>query len=101
MLMDPKVQRELWISFASLIRAYGAAHGLNSKHQAIVEVSTAEILLRVGTRWLRFTQTEMSADNDFMEVFQINEDGSVSIGKTTEDMDLTAERLIGDIMRYD
>ena len=94
-----RLHQELWTSFASQIRAYGAAHGMNSRHQAIVEVSSDVILLRVGSHWLRFTPSEMTADNDRTEPFHLNEDGTVTIGAVTEDMDFTAERLTRELMQ--
>ena len=54
-MTNERLYTELWTSFASLIRSYGAAQGLNSRHQAIVEVGSDIITLRVGTRWLRIT----------------------------------------------
>lgn len=97
--MNAKLHTELWSSFASQVRAYGAAHGLNGKHQAIVEVGSDVILLRVGTRWLRFTADAMTGDDDRSEVFHLNEDGTVTVGAVTEDMDFTAERLTRELMQ--
>jgi hypothetical protein len=97
-LTEDRVLRELWTSFASLIRSYGAAHGLNSRHHAIVEVGSDLILLRVGTRWLRFTPGEMTADNNRPVPFRLNQDGTVTIGDVTEEMDLAAERLAREMM---
>jgi hypothetical protein len=82
-----------------MIRSYGAAQGLNSRHQAIVEVGSDVILLRVGTRWLRITPSEMTEDNNRSHPFQLNEDGTVTIGAITEDMDFTAERLTRELMQ--
>ena len=96
--MIATLHAELWTSFASQIRAYGAAHGLSSKHQAVVEVSSDLILLRVGMRWLQFTETEMTDDNGVTQTFRLNEDGSVTVGDVTEDMDFTAERLTRELM---
>ncbi|MEO6804318.1 MAG: transcriptional regulator [Granulicella sp.] len=90
---------ELWTSFASQIRSYAAAHGLNSTHHAVVEVGPDIITLRVNTRWLRFTHSEMTEDNNRTEPFQIHEDGTVTIGSVTEDMDFTAERLTRELMQ--
>jgi hypothetical protein len=98
-LMDTNLQRELWTSFASLIRSYGAAHGLNSRHQAIIEVGSDLILFRVGTRWLSFTPSEMTEDNDRKVPFHLNEDGTVTINGVTEEMDLAAERLAREMMQ--
>ena len=97
--MDTNLHVELWTSFASMIRSYGAAQGLNSRHQAIVEVGSDQILLRVGTRWLRITPNEMTEDNNRSQPFHLNEDGTVTIGAVTEDMDFTAERLTRELMQ--
>ena len=99
MNVSVELQRELWTSFASLIRSYGAAHGLNSRHQAIVEVGSDLILLRVGIRWLRFTPSEMTEDNNRTVPFHLNEDGTVTINGVTEEMDLAAERLAREMMQ--
>src|ERR1700730_5181235 len=97
--MDERLHVELWTSFASMIRSYGAAQGLNSRHQAIVEVGSDIILLRVGTRWLRITPSEMTEDNNRSQPFHLNEDGSGTIGAVTEDMYFTAERLTRELMQ--
>jgi len=97
--LNSSLHTELWTSFASMIRSYGAAQGLNSRHQAIVEVGSDVILLRVGTRWLRITPSEMTEDNDRTQPFQLNEDGTVTVGTVTEDMDFTAERLTRELMQ--
>jgi hypothetical protein len=97
--VNEQLHIELWTSFASQIRSYGAAHGLNSTHQAVVEVSSDLILLRVGTRWLRFTPAEMTEDNNRSLPFHLNEDGTVTVGEITEEMDFTAERLTRELMQ--
>jgi hypothetical protein len=43
---------ELWVSLASLLRSYTAAHGLNGKRQATVELGEERILVRHGADWL-------------------------------------------------
>jgi len=101
--MIAQLHTELWTSFASLIRSYGAAQGLNSRHQAIVEVGSDLITLRVGTRWLRITPEQMTEDNNHSQPFQLNEDGTITVGSgpkaLTEDMDFTAERLTRELMQ--
>ncbi len=72
---------------------------MNSQHQAVVEVGSEVILLRVGTRWLRFTPAEMTEDDDRTHTFHLNEDGTVTVGGVTEDMDFTAERLTRELMQ--
>jgi hypothetical protein len=44
---------ELWVSLASLLRSYTAAHGLNGNRQATVELGERLITVRHGERWLR------------------------------------------------
>ncbi len=48
----PAVYEELWVSLASLLRSYTAAHGLNGNRQATVELGEKRILLRHGENWL-------------------------------------------------
>ncbi len=99
MLTREHVFTELWTSFASQIRSYAAAHRLNSRHHAVVEVGPEIITLRVNTRWLQFTHSEMTEDNNRTQPFQIHENGTVTVGAVTEDMDFTAERLTRELMQ--
>jgi hypothetical protein len=87
------LHRELWTSWASLLRSYAAMHGLNSTHHAVVEVSADSILLRVDTRWLRFSSVAMDSSEGQHLSFALNEDGTVCLDATTDEMDLTAEYL--------
>jgi hypothetical protein len=82
-----------------MIRSYGAAHGLNSRHQAIVEVGSDLILLRVGTRWIRITPSELTEDNNRTVPFHLNIDGTVTHNGVTEEMDMAAERLTRELMQ--
>ncbi len=50
--------RELWVSLASLLRSYTAAHGLNGTTQATVELSDDKIRVRCGQRWLSLTRRD-------------------------------------------
>ena len=43
---------ELWVSLASLLRSYTAAHGLNGDRQATVELGEEQITVRQGDAWL-------------------------------------------------
>ncbi len=92
--ISSRVHTELWTSWASVLRSYAAAHGLNSKQHAVVEVSAEEIILRVSDRWLRFTATEMQDSGEAAVGFAVAEDGNVRIGDgPAEEMDMAAERL--------
>jgi hypothetical protein len=97
--MNDRLHTELWTSWASLLRSYAAAHGLNSTHHAVVEVSANEITLRVSDRWLRFTPAKMQHSGEAPIPFALNENGTVRIdNRSAEEMDLAAERLAREIM---
>jgi hypothetical protein len=91
--LTPQLHTELWTSWASLLRSYAAAHGLNSTHHAVVEVSADEIILRVSDRWLRFTPTTMQHSNEAPQAFALTENGNVRINNAPEEMDIAAEHL--------
>ena len=97
--MDPRLRTELWTSWASLLRSYAAAHGLNSRHHAVVEVGAYEITLRVGARWLRFTHEELQDSEGQQFPFGLQEDGTVKLNGVAEEMDLAAERLAREMMQ--
>lgn len=48
-----RVYVELWVSLASLLRSYTAAHGLNGNRQATVELGVDRITVRHGDAWLQ------------------------------------------------
>jgi len=98
-LMDSRLRTELWTSWASLLRSYAAAHGLNSRHHAVVEVGADEITLRVGSRWLRFTHETMEDSEEHCSSFNMQEDGTVKLNGIAEEMDLAAERLAREMMQ--
>ncbi len=98
-LVNKNLHTELWTSWASLLRSYAAAHGLNSKHHAVVEVGAEEITLRVGSRWLRFTHEMIQDSDDNQTVFSLQEDGTVKMNGIAEEMDLAAERLAREMMQ--
>ncbi len=93
-----RLHSELWTSWASLLRSYAAAHGLNSRHHAVVEVGADEITLRVASRWLRFTHDLVEDSEGNRSSFSLEEDGTVKLNGTTEEMDLAAEQLAREMM---
>jgi hypothetical protein len=98
-MVSSRVHTELWTSWASVLRSYAAAHGLNAAHHAVVEVSVGKIILRVSDRWLRFTATEMQHDGEAAVCFALTEEGDVRIGDgPAEEMDMAAERLTREML---
>jgi hypothetical protein len=95
---------ELWVSLASLLRSYTAAHGLNGKRQATVELGEEKILVRHGEQWLDLQRQGAT-------VSWTREDGSQGALKFTEagqlrsetgeeeEMDMAAERWARELMQ--
>jgi hypothetical protein len=98
-MLDARLRAELWTSWASLLRSYAAAHGMNSPHHAVVEVGAEEITLRVASRWLRFTHEMMELSDGGRSTFEMQEDGTVKLNGIAEEMDLAAERLAREMMQ--
>ncbi len=97
--INERLHTELWTSWASLLRSYAAAHGLNSAHHAVVEVSADEITLRVNGRWLRFTPSDLQHSGEAPTPFTLNENGTVTIDHQLEqEMDIAAEQFARDIL---
>lgn len=108
-ISDEAVDRvfpELWISFASLLRAYTAAHGLNSGAEAQVECDSEVITVNIPSRsrWLRLSL--QGADGSWKREdgsegrFRLLLNGNIVVEMgTEEEMDTIAERLAREIMR--
>jgi hypothetical protein len=98
-MLEARLRAELWTSWASLLRSYAAAHGLNSRHHAVVEVGAEEITLRVAGKWLRFTHQTLDYSDGRRSPFALQEDGTVKLNGIAEEMDLAAERLAREMMQ--
>jgi hypothetical protein len=68
---------ELWVSLASLLRSYTAAHGLNGNRQATVELGEERITVRHDTAWLEL-------ERNGAQVQWRREDGSAGRMELTE-----------------
>ena len=97
--MNERLHTELWISWASLLRSYAAAHGLNSNNFVVVEFGEEEIVLRFGSRWIRFTQHQQESSDGVSSAFALNEDGTVSLDGKIDEMDFAAERVTRELMQ--
>ena len=98
---------ELWVSLASLLRSYTAAHGLNGNRQATVELGEERITVRHAEKWL-------DLGREGRHVTWLREDGSKGELELTEagtlktagqaamdevEMDMTAEAWARELMR--
>ncbi len=54
---DEHLYVELWVSLASLLRSYTAAHGLNGDRQATVELGEEKIIVRHAEKWLNLERS--------------------------------------------
>lgn len=98
---------ELWVSLASLLRSYTAAHGLNGNRQATVELGETRIVVRHGDK-------RIELERDGANVSWVREDGSSGSLELTEagtlrgpgigengeeEMDMMAEAWARELMR--
>ena len=98
-ISNDRLHTELWISWASLLRSYAAAHGLNSNQFAVIEFGEDEIVVRAGSRWVRFTHGQRESSDGTASVFALNEDGTVTLDGKMDEMDFAAERITRELMR--
>ena len=98
-MMDERLHRELWISWASMLRSYAAAHGLNRNRFAVIEFGEDEIVVRVDAKWARFTHEAMESSDSSRAVFALHEDGTVELDGKMDEMDMAAERVTRELMQ--
>lgn len=93
---------ELWVSLASLLRSYTAAHGLNGNRQATVELGEGRITVRHGEAWL-----ELERDGPLIRWrredgrdgrMELTEAGRLRAGEREEEMDIVAEAWARELM---
>ena len=98
-----RLWREFWVSLASLLRSYTAAHGLNRKEQATVELGEEKIIVRIGERWLRLDRTgcevTWSREKATNGTMQFTEDGKLKSKAGEEEMDMQAEAWARELMQ--
>lgn len=97
--MTAALHTELWISWASLLRSYAAAHGLDSNQFAVIEFGQEEIVARTGSEWVRFTHEQQESSDGSKTSFALNEDGTVTLDGKMDEMDFAAERITRELMQ--
>jgi hypothetical protein len=96
---------ELWVSLASLLRSYTAAHGLNGNTQATVELGEERITVRHGDRWLNLERNAGKVnwlrENGNSGVLYFTETGTLRSESAHEEveMDMAAEQWARELMR--
>ncbi len=98
-----QVYVELWVSLASLLRSYTAAHGLNGNRQATVELGEQQITVRHGDAWLDLQRSRNELrwrrDDGSAGAMQMTEAGRLRTGEGEEEMDMVAEAWARELMR--
>ena len=94
---------ELWVSLASLLRSYTAAHGLNGDRQATVELGKDQITVRHGNAWLDLKRNgahvTWSRDDGQNGMLELTEAGQLRSNTGEEEMDMAAESWAREMMR--
>lgn len=95
---------ELWISLASLLRSYTAAHGLNGKLQATFELSEGRILVRHGDNWLDLkrigAEVNWRREDGTQGKLEFTEHGRLRDAEAgEEEMDMAAEAWARELMQ--
>jgi len=98
-----QVFRELWVSLASLLRSYTAAHGLNGNKQATVELGEDQITVRHGNAWLNLKRdgahVTWSRNDGQNGMLELTEAGQLRSETGEEEMDMAAEAWAREMMR--
>jgi hypothetical protein len=94
---------ELWVSLASLLRSYTAAHGLNGNRQATVELGEERITVRHGDAWLDLERDgpriKWRREGGRSGTLELTEAGRLRSGKgEEEEMDMAAEAWARELM---
>jgi len=97
-----QVYIELWVSLASLLRSYTAAHGLNGNRQATVELGEERITVRHGDAWLELNRVGPAItwrrEDGRSGMLELTEAGRLRAGEHEEEMDMTAEAWARELM---
>jgi hypothetical protein len=95
---------ELWVSLASLLRSYTAAHGLNKSQQATVELGENQITVRTGDRWLSLNRQQdqilWTREDSAQGRFRFTIEGRLQTEEGQEqEMDIQAEAWARELMK--
>jgi hypothetical protein len=99
---DEQLYVELWVSLASLLRSYTAAHGLNGDHQATVELGEERITVRHANAWLDLRRSGSKInwlrEDGRAGSLEFTPAGRLHSGDNEEEMDMAAEAWARELM---
>ena len=99
---DARLHAELWVSLASMLRSYTAAHGLNGNRQATVELGENKIMARHGEKWLALDRNgaivAWKRENGDGGILELTEHGRLRGSAIEEELDLVAEAWARELM---
>ena len=99
---DEHLYVELWVSLASLLRSYTAAHGLNGDRQATVELGEDKITVRHAEKWLTLNRTgahiAWTRENGIVETLEFTQEGRVRNDSAEQELDMAAEAWARELM---
>ena len=101
-MADQQVYVELWVSLASLLRSYTAAHGLNGDRQATVELGEERIVVRRDDKWLSLERSGSHVtamrENGESTSFELTEMGTLRSATGEQELDMAAEQWARELM---
>ena len=65
----------------------------------MIEFGEDEIVVRAGSKWVRFMHDELESSDGSKTAFALNEDGTVTLDGKMDEMDFAAERVTRELMR--
>ena len=100
---NPQVFAELWISLASLLSSYTAAHGLITNRQATVDLGENKITVRHGKKWLRLKRmgaaVTWTRENKESGTLELTEHGRLRGPAGEQELDMIAEAWARELMQ--
>ena len=99
-----EIYAELWISLASLLRSYAAAHGLSAGRQAEVEATGNRIVVRHYRHCLELDRAgekiSWRREDGRSGVLELTESGRLRGDSGEEEMDMAAEAWACELMKF-
>jgi hypothetical protein len=93
---------ELWVSLASLLRSYTAAHGLSGGREAIVEADENRITVHASNKWLHLDRDgpliRWRREDGRNCIRELTDGGKIKSSENWQEMDMAAEEWARELM---